>query len=116
MKKQLLSIIVTSSLFLSACGTLDNKTILIDHGASKKDVMEIMGTPQDRQMKGPNEAWQYCKSGSSFGANDHKIIWFYKGKVTGINTYRTSVSGCTGGIRSISWSEAPDYTIEHRIR
>lgn len=107
---------IAGSILISGCGTLDNKTILIDHGASKSDVLNIMGTPQDRQMDGSNEAWQYCKSGSSFGANDHKIIWFYSGKVTGIQTYRSSVSGCTGGIRSIRWEDAPNYTIEHRMR
>jgi hypothetical protein len=75
-----------------------------------------MGTPDDRQMQGQREAWQYCKSGSSFGANDHRVIWFNNGRVTGITSYKSSVTGCTGGIRQIRWEEAPDRTLELRVR
>ena len=53
---------------LLSCGTLDDKTILINAGDSKEDVLSILGTPQDRQFKGSNEAWQYCVSGAGFGA------------------------------------------------
>ncbi|PSW55133.1 putative periplasmic lipoprotein [Photobacterium leiognathi] len=104
------------SLFIVGCGTLDHKTILIDAGTSKKDVLNIMGVPYDRQFDQQKEAWQYCVSGAGFGYNDHKIIWFTNNKVTGITTYRTSRSGCTGAVKTIRWEDAPDYTVEIRQR
>ena len=101
---------------ISSCGTLDKKTILIDAGYTKDKVISVMGVPQDRQLREQQEAWQYCVSGAGFGYNDHKIIWFNKGVVTGINSYRSHRSGCTGAIRSIKWEDAPDVVIETRKR
>ena len=101
---------------LSACGTLDKKTILINLDDDKSKVLEIMGPPDDRQMEGQSEAWQYCKSGSSFGYNDHKVIWFQSGHVTGITTYRSQTTGCTGGFRTIRWEDAPHEIKEYRLK
>ncbi len=110
----------TAFLFLSlvvvGCGTLDKKTILLNVGDSKQAVLDVMGPPMDRQISGKQEAWQYCISGSGFGWNDHKIVWFNAGQVTGINSYRSSASGCRGGIQSIRWENAPDTVIEIRRR
>lgn len=103
-------------IFLFGCGTLDNKTILINPGDTKKRVVEIMGLPQDRQVQQSQEAWQYCVSGAGFDFNDHKIIWFNKGLVTGITSYRSHRTGCTGAIRSIKWEDAPHLIIENRNR
>ncbi|MBO2552866.1 hypothetical protein I6M38_12870 [Shewanella algae] len=113
MKKRLFIVIPA---ILGGCGTLDNKTILINTGDSKERVMDIMGLPYDRQFKQQKEAWQYCVSGAGFGYNDHKIIWFTDKKVTGITSYRTTRSGCSGAVKSIKWEDAPDYTIEIRER
>ena len=108
--------IILSAFLLAACGTLDNKTIQIDAGDSKVKVLKIMGAPDDRQLKSNHEAWQYCVSGAGFGYNDHKVIWFQSGQVTGITTYRTHTSGCRGATRTIKWEEAPDLIIENRSR
>ncbi len=114
MKKILFGLLV--SLAMQGCGTLDNKTILIDAGDPKKKVIDLLGKPYDRQFEGNKEAWQYCISGAGFGYNDHKIIWFTNKKVTGITTYRTHRSGCTGAVKTIRWEDAPDYTVEIRNR
>ena len=108
--------IVFMSLSVAGCGTLDKKTILLDPGDSKEKVLEVMGTPYDRQFKQNHEAWQYCVSGAGIGYNDHKIIWFTDKKVTGITTYRTQRTGCTGAVKTINWEEAPDFVIENRQR
>ena len=78
---------------LSACGTLDKKTILINLDDDKSKVLEIMGPPDDRQMEGQSEAWQYCKS-----------------------TYRSQTTGCTGGFRTIRWEDAPHEIKEYRLK
>ena len=94
-------------LFVAGCGTLDNKTILLNVGDSKERVLEVMGAPADRQFHGQQEAWQYCVSGAGFGWNDHKIIWLNVGRLTGISSYRSSVTGCSGGIQPVRWENAP---------
>lgn len=105
-------------LFLSmtSCGTLDKKTILLNVGDSKQAVLDVLGAPMDRQISGQQEAWQYCVSGAGFGWNDHKIVWFNAGRVTGINSYRSGVSGCQGGIQPVRWESAPDSVLEIRHR
>lgn len=103
-------------LFLTACGTLDSKTIQLNVGDSKQKVLDVMGVPDDRQVKGQNEAWQYCISGASFGSNDHKVIWMKSGQVTGISSYKSHSAGCTGGMREVRWETAPDAVLEVRPR
>lgn len=38
----------------------------------------------------------------------YRIIWFYDGHVTGINSYKdsTPASSCTGYFKSIRWEDA----------
>jgi len=77
-----------------------------------------MGTPDDRQFKGDNEAWQYCQTGAGFGYHDYRVIWFYKGKVAGINSYKSTrpASSCVSDIKQINWEDAPDVSLEIRNR
>lgn len=72
---------------LFGCGTLEKKSILINIDDDKQKVLSIMGTPDDRQTQGKQEAWQYCISGAGFGYNDHRVVWFNNGYVTGITSY-----------------------------
>ena len=116
MRASSVTIALSFLLIAVGCGTLDNKTILLNVGDSKERVLEVMGTPKDRQMRGQQEAWQYCVSGAGLGWNDHKIIWLNAGRVAGINSYRSHVSGCGGGIEPVRWESAPDSVIEIRPR
>ena len=77
-----------------------------------------MGEPDDRQFKGKNEAWQYCQTGAGFGYHDYRVIWFYDGKITGVNSYKSNRAGasCVTDIKPIKWDEAPDVKIEVRER
>jgi hypothetical protein len=110
------TISIAACTLLIACGTLDSKTMLLNVGDSKEQVIKVMGTPDDRQVKGVYEAWQYCVSGASFGSNDHKIIWIQSGLVTGINSYKSRSAGCTSGMREVRWESAPNAVIEVRPR
>lgn len=104
--------------FLVACGSLEKKAILLNLGDSKEQVLAAMGPPDDRQLNGENEAWQYCQTGAGFGYHDYRTVWFYRGQVTGINSYKSSRPGssCVTDIKPIKWEEAPDATIEFRKR
>ena len=98
------------TLFLVACESLGMKSDLIGIGDDKEHVLKIMGPPNDRQLKGSNEAWQYCQTtGAGFGYHDNRIIWLYNGKVTGITSHTSSRGGssCVMGIPSVRWEEAP---------
>ena len=78
------------TVLLSACGSLEKKAMLLNLGDTKEQVVAAMGPPDDRQLKGENEAWQYCQTGAGFGYHDYRIVWFQRGKVTGINSYKSS--------------------------
>jgi len=108
-------------LLLGGCGNLDKKTAMIGPGDTKDQVVSVMGPPDDRQFKGSQEAWQYCKSGAGvapmFGYNDFRIIWIDQGKVSGITSNKSSRPGnCMTEIKSIRWEEAPTASIEIRNR
>ena len=109
---------VTLVLCVSGCGGLETKSSMINVGDDKASVMSAMGAPDDRQMKGQSEAWQYCQTGAGFGYHDFRIIWFYGGKVTGVNSYKSTQPGtsCMSAMREIRWEDAPDVTVEVRER
>lgn len=104
--------------FLTACGSLEKKSIMLNIGDSKEQVLSVMGTPDDRQLQGENEAWQYCQTGAGFGYHDYRTIWFFRSKVTGINSYKSTRPGasCMTDIRHIKWEDAPNAVIEIRNR
>ena len=115
-------IVILSLLIINlfACRTLEleKKTIQINTNDGKSRVLEIMGTPEDRQFLGQNEVWQYCIIGAGFGYHDYRVIWFRNGQVTGITSYKdtTTASSCEGHFKTIRWEDAPDQTIEIRKR
>lgn len=99
---------------LGSCGTLNVAAVKV--GDTKDHVSRALGAPVDRQSRGSLEAWQYCVSGAGFGWNDHRIVWFQGDRVTGVNSYRSNVTGCEGGLREVRWEQAPDATVEIRVR
>lgn len=124
MIKQLLSTILTIGAFLfvfttfMSCGTtqgLSKKQNLISPGQPRYEVINILGVPGNKQFQGKDEAWQYCQTG--FSSDLYVVVWFYDGKVTGMNSYNGYGSGsCTQFFRSVNWQDAPDRTIEFRNR
>src|SRR5262249_15994572 len=109
---------ISCVILLTACGTLEKKAVLLNLGDTKEQVLSVMGPPEDRQLKGENEAWQYCQTGAGFGYHDYRTIWVFQGKVTGINSYKSSrpASSCVTDIKPIRWEDAPNTTIEIRQR
>lgn len=113
-----MKMITSSILLLSGCGTLEKKTILLENGSSKEMVLSALGVPDDRQMNGQNEVWQYCQTGAGFGFHDYRMIWFRMGKVVGITSYKSTRAGtlCSSSIKEVRWEEAPDVKVELRVR
>ena len=115
MKKLLLMVCLITALL--SCGTsgLSRKSVLIEPGMSKKEVLAILNTPGNRQFQDNSEAWQYCSTGIS--SDKYYIVWFTNGKVTGLTTYTGYGEGmCSQFYKSINWEDRPDKTIEIRHR
>ena len=113
-----LVILCTALLFCNACATqVLHQAGGIDPGATRAQVREILGNPQDRQFRGSQEAWQYCQTGL---VNDtFVVVWFVDGTVTGMTSYKDSVGDiglCSSHFKSIRWEDAPTVTIEMRQR
>jgi hypothetical protein len=118
MKRLHLLGILIIAVLLSACGSLEKKAVLINPGDTKEQVLAIMGPPGDRQFRGKDEAWQYGQTGAGFGYHDFRIVWFYDGKVTGLTSYKdhTPASSAASHFKPIRWEDAPDRTVEVRVR
>lgn len=97
---------------------LMKKSVLLDRGNPKERVLEVMGAPGDRQFRGDDEAWQYCRTDySGFSADQYVVVWLYQGRVTGVTTYRNTQFGtCSSFFKTVRWEDAPDRTIEIRPR
>jgi hypothetical protein len=102
---------VVSLLLFISCGTLQKNALKINPGDGKEQVIAVLGQPQDRQFQGETEVWQFCQTGAGFGYHDYRVVWFYRGKVTGITSYKdhTPASGCAGHFRPVQWEEAPKH-------
>lgn len=112
---------VIAMLALAACGGLETKSALVNAGDDKPTVLATMGTPDDRQLKGTQEAWQYCQTGAGFGYHDYRVVWFNAGRVTGITSYKATGGeaigkSCMAAMRQVDWVNAPDITVEVRER
>lgn len=104
MKRTLL--ISFAAAMLITCGSLEKKSILVNPGDDKERVIAAMGPPQDRQFEGENEVWQYCQTGAGFGYHDYRMVWFYRGRVTGITSYKDSTPAA-GHFKPVRWEDAP---------
>jgi hypothetical protein len=112
----LTTIILLSNFLFTGCTSLSEKIVLINPGDTKDRVLSVMGPPDDRQFRGKDEAWQYGQTGAGFGYNDHRIVWFYDGRVIGVSAYKSSGTTAGGGMRQINWQDRPDHVQEYRIR
>ncbi len=109
-------------LLLSGCAastSLPEKTLEIQQGHTKADVLRVLGSPGNRQFREDDEAWQYCAT--AFDKDSFVIVWFHEGIVTGMTTYTHGpeagyIGDCSQGYRTIEWDDAPDRTIEIRNR
>lgn len=100
------------ALSITSCRTMElaNKTIHISNGDDRAKVLQVMGTPQDRQFLADYEVLQYCITGAGFGYHDYSAIWLRSGQVVGITTYKdnTPASSCRGHFRTFRLEDAPN--------
>jgi len=104
---------------LSACATqLLHTARTLDLGATQEHVRDILGAPQDRQVRGNQEAWQYCDTGVV--QDMFVVVWFVESKMTGMSTYKNAVGDrgffCSSHLQSIRWEDAPQIRSERQQR
>jgi hypothetical protein len=112
-----LAIFAVVVLLASCANRAVNDANAIEPGASKQEVTNQLGPPQNRQFNARQEAWQYCQT--EFVNDSFVVVWFLDGRVTGVNTYRDSINDigfCSSHFKSVNWEEAPDAAIEIRHR
>jgi hypothetical protein len=100
---------------LVGCGTATKKSILLEPGLSKQNVLEIMGTPENRSFKDQNEAWQYQEV-VGFGQCSYVTVWFRSAKVVSVTSRSgPSVAGCGLGSREVDWGQMPKPSLDLNI-
>jgi hypothetical protein len=113
-----LGLILSTSIWTTVgCATqsISAEAAAISVGDDKKVVLKEMGPPENRQMQGKLEAWQYCSTG--FSKDEYLIVWMADGKVTGMTTYTAvNMASCSGGFREVRWEDAPTISVEVRNR
>ena len=107
---------VLSLVFCCACGTTTKKSMLLDPGMSKQEVLNILGTPDGRSFQGNDEAWQYQEI-VGFGQCSYITAWFYQGHlVAATNRKGFSAAGCGLGSREINWSRKPNVDVNKNCK
>lgn len=102
--KSLMFVVVL--LAVVGCSTQLSKTSYsLEAGMPKQEVIEKMGLPDRRSMRGGDEAMQYSEI-AGFGQCSYIIVWLSGGKVTAVTSRSgPSVAGCGLGSKEIDWGE-----------
>ena len=105
-----LVVLCVAVLLCSACAPrILQQARAIPPGATPALVREGLGAPKDRQVRGAQEAWQYCVTGVV--QDTFVVVWFAEGAVTGMTTYTNAVGAvgffCASHVQPIRWDEAP---------
>ena len=114
---KLLIALVWSTILLAGCvasGTpttsgIKAKSMQVDPGMTKKQVIEIMGPPGQRSFKGNGEALTFFGVDQFQARSLFYVVWFNDGAVTAITNYESDCDygDCSRAITPIDWGQAP---------
>lgn len=112
--KKLLFIIV--SLVIAGCSThLTRTSYSLEAGMPKQVVIDKMGLPDRRSLKGGDEALQYSEI-AGFGQCSYIIVWLSSGIVTAVTSRSgPSVAGCGLGSKEVDWGQMPKPQLDINI-
>jgi len=104
------------SLAIVGCSThLTRTSYSIDAGMSKQVVIDKMGMPDRRSMRGSDEALQYSEI-VGFGQCGYIIVWLSEGKVTAVTSRSgPSVAGCGLGSKEVDWGQMPKPQLDINV-
>lgn len=93
--------------FLLGCASTGEKTMDLQPGMTRDQVLAVLGDPNDRSFRGTDEAWQYQEI-AGFGQCKYTTVWIKDGTLVGVTTRRgSSVAGCGLGSEKVDWNEMP---------
>lgn len=102
-----LSLTLAMAFLLTSCASSGKKSIELEPGMSKEQVLSTMGAPNDRSFRGLDEAWQYQEI-AGFGQCKYTTLWIRDGKLVGVTSRRgPSVAGCGLGSEEVDWAAMP---------
>ena len=109
-------VLIVVALTLGACTSLDRKSLTLEPGMTKEQVLHIMGPPSDRSFRGTDEALQY-QGVVGFGECIYITTWFKQRKLVAVTQRRgSSAAGCSLGSREIDWGQMPKPTINVNVK
>jgi hypothetical protein len=88
MMKKILLLCLTTMLF--SCATISDftrKTMQIENGMTKNEVIDILGVPKDRQFHDAEEIWKYEITGLT--VTKYYFVWFGYNGVSGLTSSYT---------------------------
>lgn len=106
---------LTTLIFLASCSSLDQKSLSLEPGLAKDEVIEIMGTPARRSFRDSDEAWQY-QGVVGYGQCTYITTWFSEGKLVATTNRRgASIAGCGLGSGAVDWGQMPKPAIDINV-
>ena len=110
-------IFAVMSLVVMGCSThLTRTSYSINAGMSKQSVIDKMGFPDRRSMRGSDEALQYSEI-VGFGQCGYIIVWLSEEKVTAVtNRSGPSIAGCGLGSKEVDWGQMPKPEININVK
>jgi hypothetical protein len=109
-------IFVVVSLVMVGCSThLTRTSYSLEAGMPKQVVIEKMGMPDRRSMRGSEEALQYSEV-VGLGQCSYITVWLSDGKVTAVTSRSgPSVAGCGLGSKEVDWGQVPKPQLDVNI-
>ena len=109
-------IFVIVSLVIVGCSThLTRTSYSLEAGMSKQVVIEKMGMPDRRSMRGSDEALQYSEV-VGFGQCSYITVWLSDEKVTAVTSRSgPSVAGSGLGSKEVDWGQVSKPQLDLNI-
>ena len=104
---KIFTIIIISLSIVSCSSHLTRTSYSLETGMSKQVVIQKMGLPDRRSLKGHDEALQYSEV-IGFGQCSYIIVWLSNSKVIAVTSRSGgSIAGCGLGSKEIDWGQMP---------
>jgi len=108
-------LIVGMVLFLTGCSANQKRSMMVDAGMTKAELLSVMGMPSGRSFRGTSEALQYQEI-ALVGNCRYTTVWLDNGLVSAITSrIGPSVMGCSFGSKEVDWGQKPKPSIDINI-
>ncbi len=96
-------------------GGTEKSSMTLEPGASKANVLAVMGAPWDCSVNEQNQAWQYM-AGAGVGQCDYHTFWFQGEVLHSIASRRgPSIAGCLLGSQPVDWGQFKPSPIDIKM-